>query len=56
MQKTELKNLHFSMRYLRIQRDKTPIGFHGEEGKSNLSDGGLKLQHRSVILIEKQLR
>ena len=34
MQKTELKNLHFSM------SDKTLIGLNREEGESNLSDRG----------------
>ena len=40
MQKTELKNLHLSMRYLENTSDKNLIGLHGEEGKSNLSDRG----------------
>ena len=37
MQKTELKNLHSSNSF-RIHRDKTPLGLHGEEEKSNLTD------------------
>ena len=38
MQKTELKNLHFSMRYLENTKRQTPIGLHGEEGKSICSE------------------
>ena len=38
MQKTELKNLHSSMSYFRIQRDKTSIRLHGKGEKSNLKD------------------
>ena len=34
------KNLNFSWDILRIQSDKTPIGLHGDGGKSNLSDRG----------------
>ena len=37
MQKTELKNLHFSMRYCQNTKRQTPIRLHKEEKKSNLS-------------------
>ena len=33
------KNFIFQWDILRIQRDKTPIGLHGERGKSNLTEG-----------------
>ena len=51
MQKTELKVSIFQRDIFRIQSGKSPIGLHGEGGKSNLSYQ-LSINYRIMHLIE----
>ena len=52
MQKNRIEKIFiYEWGIFRIQSDKIPIGLHGEEGKSNLSDRGLSNTSCSVTAL-----